>query len=909
MTYIRKLYARYQGYYTTHPLRTMMIWSFLIPIIILFLYYIAQGIFPFGNSTILTVDLGQQYIDFYQYYRETLMGEWDGLAYSFEKAIGGEMMGTWSYYLLSPFLPIILLFPQAWLTFAVAVVVLLKIGTAGLAFQYLLGKVYKEANWRTLTFAVSYALIAYTSVNQLNIMWLDGVAFLPFVIWGIEKINRGGSFLTFSAWLAIILMANYYIGYMICIFVVLYYLYSTVKASSDWQVRKTTDLSEKMHFQWQKLWHSISRFTLGALIAGALAAVVLIPTYFALSGSKGAYTDPVFEWAFAYPIQDVISKFVIGAFNFDQMPDGLPNIFIGTLGLITAILYFFQKKFPKRERIMALLILVFLFLSMNVKALNMMWHAFQYPIWYPYRYSFVVSFFLLFIGYRAYRKLGSISLKTAIGLLVIAALSSIYLLWHLAEFDYLSSWQIWVSLLVFIGFSLLLLLIDDYRKIIFPIIAILTFIEMGTNSVLNLSSLNYLKNDEFTEYISTSSPIIDKYRPAEDEFYRMTKTFQRTKNDAMQLNYFDLNHFNSTLEKNTTQFFDKLGQPTSDGFVNYTTGTLLTDALFGVEYYIDTLPQSDEEIENGAYNRNPTTQRADLIQYPVVETTEDFVVHKNPYALPLGFMVPTAISQIDFNDKSPIILQDDLLNVLTGNVDETNDYLTTYFEIANFKRLELFDVKSDTENEVNANYQRTSESEDGYIDITIEIKSNDAYYLTIPSHITDENAELYLDGERLNYDSSFRNTQVYNIANEEAGSEKIFSIKLLEDDLSLSDVNVYTLNNQAVFDVIEDLSTQGLNITEFSNNHIVGDVNATQADQMMLLSIPFSEGWQATLDGEPAEIFPILDGGLSAISIPNEGSYNIDLRYRMPGAKVGVSVSAVTLVLCVGLAYYHKRKR
>ena len=81
-------------------------------------------------------------------------------------------------------------------------------------------------------------------------------------------------------------------------------------------------------------------------------------------------------------------------------------------------------------------------------------------------------------------------------------------------------------------------------------------------------------------------PEIAAYAPGENEFYRMTKTFQRTKNDAMQLGYYDLNHFNSTMERNTTQLFKQLGQPMSDGFTNYTTGTLVTDALFGVQYYL-----------------------------------------------------------------------------------------------------------------------------------------------------------------------------------------------------------------------------------------------------------------------------------------------------------------------------------
>lgn len=919
MTFFSKLHMHYQAHYAKHPLRTMMIWSFLLPVTLLLIYYIAQGIFPFGTSTIFTVDLGQQYVDFYQYYRETLLGEWDGAAYSFEKAIGGEMMGTWSYYLLSPFLPLIVLFPQSWLSFAVALIVLLKIGTAGLAFQFMLGKIYQEADWRTLAFAVSYAMMGYMSVNQLNVMWLDGIAFLPLAIWGIEKITRGGSFLTYAVWLAVILAANYYIGYMICLFLVLYFIYALAKASVNWErpgapgAGLVAAAAARPRFDWRQLWQSVFKFGFGSLTAGALAAIVLLPTVHALRGSKGAYTSPVFEWDLAYPLQDVSSKFIIGAFNFDQMPDGLPNLFIGTLGLVTAVIYFFQAQHPKRERLAALAITALLFLSMNVKGLNLIWHAFQYPIWYPYRYSFVLSFFLLFIGYRAYRQLTTIKLPLALGILAAAGLASAYLLLQLENFDYLSPWKIWVSLVVLVGMSVLLMLITDYRPLIFQVIAIVVIFEMTANSVLNLASLSYLNNSEFVNYITTVSPAIDRYRPGRDEFYRITKTFQRTKNDAMQLNYYDLNHFNSTLEKSTTQFFEVLGAPTSSGFVNYTTGTLLTDALFGVEYFIDTVKQPQTELDSDdIFNRRPTTYRADLIRYPIVQTDDNLMVHKNPHALPLGYMVPADVAGLDFTGKTPIILQDDLLNALTGQGELAQDYLTEFFTIVNFKSLETFAVNAQTENKVNTDYRRTSETENGFIDITVDIQTDAAYYITMPAHLTDENAKLFLDGKPLPYDNSFRSIQVYNIANDEAGKEKVFSIQLLEDHLNLRDVNVYTLDNNRVSAVMDTLRAQGLELTAFRQNHFSGQVTVTQPDQLLLMTIPYSEGWQARVNGAPATVIPVLEGGLSAVRIDEPGTYEITFSYTMPGLAAGAAISGLALILCLWLGIRNRhdcRKR
>ncbi len=212
-----------------HPLKASMIGLFLAVFILMGLFFIfGLKIFPFGNGTIMTVDLGQQYIDFYQYYRDIFQGNWDQIFYSFSKATGGEMVGTWSYYLMSPYLIFLLFFPQSWLSFAVALIVLLKLATAASAFQFMLGRFYNEVTWQSLTFSFAYAFIGYLSANQLNVMWLDGVIFLPFLIWGLEKVMRGQSGWTYVGWLALILISNYYIGYMICLFLILFFCYRMV---------------------------------------------------------------------------------------------------------------------------------------------------------------------------------------------------------------------------------------------------------------------------------------------------------------------------------------------------------------------------------------------------------------------------------------------------------------------------------------------------------------------------------------------------------------------------------------------------------------------------------------------------------------------------------------------------------
>ncbi len=115
--------------------------SFLLPFAIIFIYGLSRHVFPFGGQTIMTVDLGQQYIDFFAYFRTTLLQHPDTFFYSFAKGLGGDMLGVWAYYLMSPFNLLVLLTPGKWLSFGVWLMVLLKYGFSGLSFAIISRKV------------------------------------------------------------------------------------------------------------------------------------------------------------------------------------------------------------------------------------------------------------------------------------------------------------------------------------------------------------------------------------------------------------------------------------------------------------------------------------------------------------------------------------------------------------------------------------------------------------------------------------------------------------------------------------------------------------------------------------------------------------------------------------------------
>ena len=73
-------------------------------IVISMIIFCNIGIWPFGDKTIVTGDLGGQYINFYSHYARAIKnGQLAGLIYGFDKSLGGTLIGNLAYYFSSIF--------------------------------------------------------------------------------------------------------------------------------------------------------------------------------------------------------------------------------------------------------------------------------------------------------------------------------------------------------------------------------------------------------------------------------------------------------------------------------------------------------------------------------------------------------------------------------------------------------------------------------------------------------------------------------------------------------------------------------------------------------------------------------------------------------------------------------------
>lgn len=866
--------------FNTLFLNHRVLWlSFLIPMGISLVYFITRQMFPFGNNTILTVDLGQQYVDFYSFFKDTLLHHPERFFFSFSKAIGGEMIGEWAYYLLSPFNLILLFFSKENITAGILLVTILKYSFSSLSFAYFLEKRKVTNSLITISFSTSYAFMAWNVANQLNLIWMDAPILLPIIILGFFNLMEKKNYWLYPLTLALMFLDNYYMGYMIAIFLCLFFIW-----------HQTTYFSS-----FQTLLKNIRNFIIYSFLAAGSVAALLVPTFYTLINSKGQYTEQNIHLKIEYNPLKILSKFIIGSFDFEQMPSGYPNLFIGSLGLILFFLYFFNPQKKIKDKFSALLISVFLLCSLFFEPLDLFWHGMQFPVWYPYRFSFIVSFWMLFLAANAIQDYTiSISkLQTfLIGLLLSGIIIYSWINQH--HFSYVSK-ETLILTAVFFGLALVILnMHSGFDRLILKQLLLLSFvlIEMSTNFIYSLNNLSYLSQDEYASPSAALSKNSHWIAQKDSSFYRIGQIYGRTKNDGLAHDINSGAYFSSALEKNIPDFYGMIGQPDGDNYVIYSNGTLITDSLLGMKYFIS--PRNYAELDKATSQGYPLmqlSQRQDLASYKYLHENSRTKIFYNQFALPLGYASSNSIARIPNLYDNPIVYQTNWLNSVSNSMPQTH-----YFTAVNFNHVIFNNTKQQT-TLTNASFKKINRNKAAKIIFKFIPKTNDSYYLSLGSDLDKDNVEWYLNDEKMNNYDTFRHTTLVNVANHAKNHEITITAKFKNDDLWLDNFVLYQMNNKLVKNKIKQISQQAWKPTYLSDTHFTGPIHITKSHQLFTTTIPYNIGWKAWVDGKEVKTKKVQNTFL-AFKI-NQGKHQITLKYTPPYFFLGLWISIISIIILV----------
>ena len=75
--------------------------SFFLSTFIIILIYALNHIYPFGDKTILTMDMSGQYVNYLMYFKHIITGH-GNIFYNFTMNLGSNAYGLFAYYISSP---------------------------------------------------------------------------------------------------------------------------------------------------------------------------------------------------------------------------------------------------------------------------------------------------------------------------------------------------------------------------------------------------------------------------------------------------------------------------------------------------------------------------------------------------------------------------------------------------------------------------------------------------------------------------------------------------------------------------------------------------------------------------------------------------------------------------------------
>ncbi len=517
--------------------------SFVLPAFIFAVVWALNGVYPGGVSSPLIMDMNTQYINFFAALRR--MGEGGNLFFSWAKSMGTDFYALYSYYLSSPLSYFVFLFSEEDIVTAVYALTILKVGLSGLAMTVYMRSRHGKMRVEYLAFSTAWALSGYVMAYSLCVMWLDAIILMPLILVGVDRIIKGGGVSLFTIFMTLMLVSNYYTGFMVFLGAFLYFILRSI-GESGLSVGET----------FKRLWLC----ALGTIFSLGLSAVLIVPTLLSLMQSRLDVANQASPFILFEPIE-LITRLMPGVYT-TITTSGAPSVFVGVLTLFLCVTFYFSRRFKLREKLVGGAILLFLVLSFLLEPLNLLWHGFASPNWFPHRFAFVFSFFLLYFASRGYFevKLNGGRVLTAMFLVV-------------------------------------------------------SLFEMTANGALIIKGLGsefgYVPWGEYEEFSAELEPLLEvAEQDADGEFYRLEKDYERTKNDAMALGYNGVTHYSSTYSAALNEAMSELGLLQRYFWNGYYGHTPMMDALFAMDYYISVGEQPE------SYERIAVTDKASLYKNP-----------------------------------------------------------------------------------------------------------------------------------------------------------------------------------------------------------------------------------------------------------------------------------------------------
>lgn len=823
-----------------------MFWAPLITFLILLGVFAFKGIYPFGSGTVDQYGMTDMHLPMYAHTWDVLHGR-TPLYYDWLTGAGSDFFMAPAFYIFSPLNLFFLFVGRDKLLESMSFFLMIKLILASASQAFYLKKEYGKNLFQNTAVALFYAFCGYTLQQYGNIFYLDTVILFPLLMYALKRMIKTRKGFVYLLFAALTVISNPYLGAMVLIFVVFYVFgYIIFIAEKDESRRITAQLGQ---------------YTLIALL---LSMFVLCPAVFkwVRSARLEMFSDMTYS---------VIIKSLPGSFQGSKI-FMLCGAEIGFSALIAALAR--VKLINKRETRMLsfnVYLIFIVLMPVAIESVQYLWNL-GTDTGVPMRYAFILTFVLLdFYKYANAESLFVISTKKEQRKLVrfttfLMGGVCIFMLVMLANHADITIFNDTGKTLYIPAFAAAIIfgcLLAGEENAKYGSIMLLVFaaVHSAVISADFISPKDY--NTSITEEYKEIAALQNKTKLGlSDDVLSRVKIIEPSAsyNYPLIANTASLSAGTNETSREYVKQMHAMGYTQYGEKVSDVGGTAFSDALLGVKYVL-----SKSELDPALYEKQLTAN--------------GFNVYKCKYTLPFGMVVPHRFVNTSFSKYGM-----DNQNLIYGALWSFIDPLISVYD-----NDELIKTKSGKEDEEFVYNMELAVKGEKTLYISAYWNEYNTYSVRVNGRdvlFTIEDAEV-----------AYTYPSVYNSGIVSLGTFRDETVELVicTKDKDLTGLRIGAMDTLKLKALIRRYKESCADTVQVKKNKIHITTSVGNSGEVMLIPVEYSENWKAEINGEPADIFPVMNSAFMGVALTDAPS-DITLTYVPVQFYAGLILSMIGLL-------------
>lgn len=833
-----------------------------------------------------------------EFFRNLLAGHPKLVMWDMSLGYGADILSTLNYYAIGD--PLNLLYgfvsPKNTETMYNFMIVL-RMYLAGITFIMYARKM-KKRSYGTVIGALVYVFSGFCfRLGLRHPFFINPMIYFPLLCLGIEKIYQRERPYVFIFAVCVSAMSNYYFLYMLTIFAVIYAWIRFYKYSEENKI-KTFFLT-------------ILKFGMYYTLGIAMAAVILLPSVIGFLGN-GRYGNGA-DWKslIVYPGKYYL-LFIENFIGYGNMGSNTNAGYLPIVGIVVLFTLFSQRMKHKKYRAAFIASIIALILPIFGYAFN----GFSYA---NNRWAFALSFIVALLTAEMYPRLFVMSKRQQIGIGAGIIIYTVFcIIVNASGEEILKNKGIMAACGLIAVFYILLLIFqrlgyDTQKRIVRVSMAILLLISVGVHGYYRFDPKEYAYTQEFMDqgqaYRTLKEDNIRMLSKANDpSVYRVHAEGYRYKNYGL------INHLNTI-----SGYYSITAKCVTDTIKGYDTlGMQYADKYKGVDQRLGLLSLAGVKYITVAHNSQVAKDVSSMgdVPYGVEKLRKkgNITLYKNKYALPFAYAYDSYMTEQQYEQLNGIGKEQAMLAQIILNQHPTD------------KEIQHNEQRNDPDIQTISLPETRISSPKGkkYADITVPVEKDKETYLYFKNLVYhgkkngDDN--FILTGrkgtkgilvtqnnvqQKIHIQSTFnpyyfgRKDYIVKINHQTSkAKEKVRLNFLSPGEYEFDDISLITVPKKDVLARLKERKENSMKQIQYEGNHFRGVYHAKK-DQILCVTIPYSKGWKATVNGNRTKIYKA--NGMFMGIIMKKGTQSVKLDYETPGLKIGAWIS---LVAWIGLGIY-----